>query len=634
MQARRVGPVAVVLLLLLSVGVVEAAPGPPPGAGPAGRYLVLLRDGFDIDIQTEGYSRRLGVRATHTYRHAVRGFAASLDEHQLSALRADPAVALIQADRVVELEAQTLPTGIDRVEADLSPTAKIDGLDERVDADIAIIDTGIQADHPDLNVAGGYNCTTAKPADWGDGYGHGTHVAGIAAAKDNLVGVVGVAPGARLWAVRVFDSDGFSLLSWIVCGIDWVTGQKDPTDLTKPLFEAANMSLRDAGSDDGNCGDTNGDAEHRAICRSVAAGVTYAVAAGNDRTDASQWIPAAYPEVITVSALADFNGEPGGGAPSTCSSFSSADVDDTFADFSNYGGAVDLIAPGKCIYSTYPTNKSTGTGYAVLSGTSMATPHVAGAIALYKVSHPAATPAEVQAALRAAGTLDWFTNTDPDGIHEPLLNVSSFGAPPATADFTINATPNTLSILQAGSGSSTIGTTAVGSAGTVNLTAVVSPSATGVAASLSTSSVTAGSSSALTVTVSATATTGSYTVTVIGTEGLNVHSTTVAVTVTAPPATADFTLSASPSSRSVRQGKSTSYAVTITPSGGFTGSVALSVSILPTGPGGSFSPNPVTSSSTLTVTTGSTTPKGTYTLTITGSSGSLTHTTSVTLKVR
>ncbi|MEJ7696456.1 MAG: S8 family serine peptidase [Candidatus Limnocylindrales bacterium] len=124
------------------------------------------------------------------------------------------------------------------------------------------------------------------------------------------------------------------------------------------------MSLRDAGSDDGNCGSTNGDAEHQAICRSVAAGVTYAVAAGNDRTNASQWIPAAYPEVITVSALADFNGKPGGGAPSTCSSFSSADVDDTFADFSNYGAAVDLIAPGKCIYSTYPTNKSTGTGYA------------------------------------------------------------------------------------------------------------------------------------------------------------------------------------------------------------------------------------------------------------------------------
>ncbi|MEJ7696457.1 MAG: S8 family serine peptidase [Candidatus Limnocylindrales bacterium] len=175
-----------------------------------------MRDGADVDGLTARYARRLGVRATHAYRHAVRGFAARLDAHQLSALRADPAVALIQADRVVELEAQTLPTGIDRVEADLSPTAKIDGLDERVDADIAIIDTGIQADHPDLNVAGGHNCINANPADWGDGYGHGTHVAGIAAAKDNLVGVVGVAPGARLWAVRVFDSTGFSLLSWIV----------------------------------------------------------------------------------------------------------------------------------------------------------------------------------------------------------------------------------------------------------------------------------------------------------------------------------------------------------------------------------------------------------------------------------
>lgn len=435
---RRLIVLAAVLSLLAAVDPVKAVAPVQAGQGSAAdaraadRYVVLLRDGSDVDGAIGRLSRRLAIRPDHAYRNAVRGFSAHLDAHQLAAIKADPSVALVEADRVIELESQTLPTGVDRVDADLSPTARIDGLDEPVDADIAIIDTGIQADHPDLNVAGGHNCINADPADWGDGNGHGTHVAGIAAAKDNLVGVVGVAPGARLWAVRVFDSTGFSLLSWIVCGIDWVTGQKDPADSSKPLFEAANMSLRDAGSNDGNCGYTNGDAEHQAICRSVAAGTTYAVAAGNDQTDAGQWIPAAYPEVITVSALADFNGKPGGGAPSTCSSFSSADSDDTFADFSNFGPAVDLIAPGKCIYSTYSTLKSTGTGYAVLSGTSMATPHVAGAIALYKVGHPTATPSEVQAALQAAGTLDWFTNTDPDATHERLLNVSSFGATPAT----------------------------------------------------------------------------------------------------------------------------------------------------------------------------------------------------------
>lgn len=421
MQLRR--PAALVLgaLLLLSSaagGVSPAAAGGAAGLDTAGAYIVLLRDDAEVDALVSAYARRIGLRPSQTYRNAVRGFAALLGERQLAVLRTDPAVALIEPDRVVELQAQTLPTGVDRVEADLSATARIDGVDERVDADIAIIDTGIQPNHPDLNVVGGYNCTGTKRADWADKHGHGTHVAGIAAALDNGLGVVGVAPGARLWAVRVFNKSGFSRLSWIVCGIDWVTAQKDPSDSTRPRFEVANMSLRDAGTDDGNCGYTNGDAQHRAICRSVAAGVTYVVAAGNDRSDASRWIPAAYDEVITVSALADFNGVGGGGAAWTCS----ADVDDTFADFSNFGADVDVIAPGKCIYSTYK-----GSSYGTMSGTSMATPAVAGGVALYAATHPGATPADVRTALLAAGTSDWFTYTDPDLLHEPLLDVASFG---------------------------------------------------------------------------------------------------------------------------------------------------------------------------------------------------------------
>ena len=539
---RRLIVLAAVLSLLLSVGPVNAvAPDQAGGGGStdaraADRYIVLLREGSDVDGTIGRLSRRVGIRPDHAYRNAVRGFSAHLDARQLADVKADPSVALVEADRVVQLESQTLPTGVDRVDADLSPAAQINGRDERVDADIAIIDTGIQADHPDLNVAGGHNCINADPADWGDGYGHGTHVAGIAAAKDNGIGVVGVAPGARVWAVRVFDSTGFSLLSWIVCGIDWVTGQKDPNDSTKPLFEAANMSLRDAGSDDGNCGYTNGDAEHQAICRSVAAGITYAVAAGNDGTDAGRWIPAAYPEVITVSALADFNGRPGGGAPSTCSSFGSADSDDTFADFSNFGPAVDLIAPGKCIYSTYSTALSTGTGYAVLSGTSMATPHVAGAIALYKVGHPTATPSEVQAALEAAGTLDWFTNTDPDATHERLLNVSSFGAAPG---FSISAGPSSASLPDAG-GTATYAITIVrGNGFSDSIGFVVAGLPSGATATFSANPVSdlAGLTSLLSVTVPAALAPATYRLAITGASG-TLSSTASVTLVKTPPALA------------------------------------------------------------------------------------------------
>jgi len=515
-------------MLALLVAVALATPSSTSSAGGvASSYLVVLSDGADVDVVQRRARLRALVVPVHTYRHALRGFSASLTAAQVAFLRGDPAVAFIEADRAVSLADQRLPTGVDRVEADQSPTAGIEGTDSRVNADIAIIDTGIEKDHEDLNVAGGVNCTdtaSTAPTDWGDGHGHGTHVAGIAGALDNGIGVVGVAPGARLWAVRVFRADGSSLLSWIVCGIDWVTGQKDEAEL--PIFEAANMSLRDEGTDDGACGSINGDAEHKSICASVAAGVAYAVAAGNDSTTASKWIPAAYDEVITVSALADFNGTGGGGAPSTCSSFRSRDSDDTFADFSNYGPDIDLIAPGKCIYSTYPTSKSTGTGYAVLSGTSMAAPHVAGAIALYRAEHPGLTPTDVKAALQGAGTLDWFTSTDPDAVHERLLNVSSFGRTP---DFSLSASPASVTVNRSG-GTARYTVDAIrgnGFNGDIALSLIGLPA--GVTSSFLPEVLVGleGLSSALTVTVPRTAPAGTYVLTIVGTSGDIPHSTTV-----------------------------------------------------------------------------------------------------------
>jgi len=182
------------------------------------------------------------------------------------------------------------------------------------------------------------------------------------------------------------------------------------------------MSVAKWGRDDGNCGASNGDILHAAICRLVKDGVTVVVAAANDSGDAALRVPGSYDEVITVSALADTDGRPGGLGGHRCFSWGTYDRDDTFADFSNYGSDVDLIAPGKCILSTKP-----GPTYGYSSGTSMAAPHVTGAVALYKASRPLATPAEVRESLRYLGNLNWYTRTDPDPYHEPLLNVSRIG---------------------------------------------------------------------------------------------------------------------------------------------------------------------------------------------------------------
>jgi subtilisin family serine protease len=339
------------------------------------------------------------------YSAAVKGYSATLSAAAVGALRADPQVAAVVPDREVHLDAQTLPTGINRVDGERSSTVSGNG-SGTVNVDIAILDTGIDTSHPDLNVVGGVAC---NGSGYQDGHGHGTHVAGIAAARDNGIGVVGVAPGARLWAVRVLDVSGSGSWSNVICGVDWVTRNA-------ARIEVANMSLGGSGSEPSGAGCATGDALHDAVCRSVAAGVTYTVAAGNASSNARGFVPAAYDEVITVSSLADFNGRSGGGAAATCRS----DTDDTLANSSNYGSDVDLIAPGVCIYSTY-----LGGGYRTLSGTSMASPHVAGAAALYRATHPGVSPSQVKSALRSAGNLNWNNVDDPDGIKERLLNVDA-----------------------------------------------------------------------------------------------------------------------------------------------------------------------------------------------------------------
>ena len=390
---------------------------------PKGRFIVILEGDADTGDVVERLAKRKGVKAERSFEKAIRGFTARLTPAQRTALEADSSVVAVVPDEVIEVAAQTTPTGVARIGTKANPVAKIDGVDQRVDADVAIVDTGIQSNHPDLNVVGGYNCSTTSRGVWRDVQGHGTHVAGTVAALDNGTGVVGVAPGARLWAVKILNDDGYGLLSWYVCGLDWIAAQRDPADTSRPLIEAVNMSVVKNGRDDRTCGTTSNDPLHKAICRVTSTGITVVAAAGNDSSSAAGRVPAAYNEVITVSALADLDGKAGGLGGPRCWSWGGYDKDDTFADFSNFGSDVDIIAPGKCIWSSKP-----GSTYGYSSGTSMATPAVTGAAALYKASRPNATPAEVREALIYLGNTGWSSSTDPDTYHEKLLDVSKLSA--------------------------------------------------------------------------------------------------------------------------------------------------------------------------------------------------------------
>jgi subtilisin len=393
-----------------------------------GQYIVVLKDNTpDPRAVAQEHARAHGAEVLQTYEHALKGYAARIPASSLDKVRNDSRVLFVSEDREVKASAQTTPTGVERIGGKLSSTRSGDGtgtVGGPAGVNVAIIDTGIDTSHPDLNVVGGKNCSTGK--SYQDGNGHGTHVAGTVAAKDDANGVVGVAPGANLYAVRVLNNSGSGTWSSVACGIDWATStlinpDGSPEGNPDNDIKVANMSLGGGGSattSNSNCTNGNNDALHMAICKSVKAGVTYAVAAGNESDDAANHVPAAYDEVITVSALADFNGQPGGGADATCRS----DVDDTFADFSNYGNPVDIAAPGVCIRSTWK-----GGGYNTISGTSMATPHVTGVAALYKKAHPNDTPAQVRTALTSS--TNWESgpiNGDPDSYNEGIVKASSF----------------------------------------------------------------------------------------------------------------------------------------------------------------------------------------------------------------
>jgi subtilisin len=406
---------------------------------------------------------RIRVNIDNVYASALGGFAANLTNAQVRALERDPAVEALVPDEDVTIDdgvsrvreaggirttanpRTRVPAGIRRVGAQRNALARASGRGNRVNADVAVIDTGIERSHPDLNVVGGYNCTSRNRDRWDDADGHGTHVAGIIGAKDNNLGVVGVAPGVRLWSVKVLGPSGSGRISWLVCGIDWVTSQREKGNASRAKFEVANLSISFSLPRrlDGGCSSKMHDAVHQAICRSVKRGTVYVVAAGNESHNARQNRPAAYDEVITVSAMADYDGRGGGRAARDSCPYSTPERDDGFATFSNYGPDVDLIAPGRCVLSTYPRKR-----YAWMSGTSMASPHVAGAAAVYRAMYPKATPAQVRMGLRAVATRDWRTSTDPDKVHEKAVWIGNFRSMP---DFAVaNATGSSATKVLAG----------------------------------------------------------------------------------------------------------------------------------------------------------------------------------------
>ncbi|SNR33882.1 S8 family serine peptidase [Hymenobacter mucosus] len=353
----------------------------------AGQYIVVLKDGAVGLSGSESYSEKVrkvkevgqgilkarGANAQalgYAYGHALKGFSAALSAAEANQLRADERVAYVEQDRVISLgkpagggttqPAQTTPYGITRV-----------GTADGTGKTAWVIDTGIDLDHPDLNVdvtrSKSFLTSGANYASPDDGNGHGTHVAGTIGAKNNTIGVVGVAANATVVAVRVLDSRGSGSNSGVIAGVDYVGANGKAGDV-------ANMSL----------GGGVSQALDDAVLRASAGGVLFALAAGNETDNANNHSPARVngANIYTISAM---------------------NSTDTWASFSNYGNPpVDYCMPGVSIQSTWLNG-----GYNTISGTSMATPHMAGVLLIKGKS------------FTTSGTV----KSDPDGNADPIAHL-------------------------------------------------------------------------------------------------------------------------------------------------------------------------------------------------------------------
>jgi len=372
---------------LLATPFAGAAPAPATGTvygadaatAVSGSYIVML----DQKADKAGLAKEYGGTLQRTYKSAINGFSASgLSETEAKRLAADPAVSKVVQNKKFHIDAtQDNPPswGLDRI--DQAETAG-DGAYTYPDAaggDVTayVIDTGVRVTHKDFEgrATSGFDAVD-NDEDADDGNGHGTHVAGTIAGAAH-----GVAKKAKIVAVRVLDDAGSGTTEQVVAGIDWVTANHEGPSV-------ANMSL-------GGGADPALDA---AVEKAIASGVTFAVAAGNESSDAGEGSPSRVPEAITVASSTE---------------------DDEQSSFSNFGSVVDIYAPGSDITSAWnDSDDATNT----IAGTSMATPHVVGAAAVYLGGHPDATPEEVAKALTDGATPDAISNAT-EGTANKLLKV-------------------------------------------------------------------------------------------------------------------------------------------------------------------------------------------------------------------
>ncbi|CDR05805.1 S8 family peptidase [Streptomyces iranensis] len=397
-NARRLG-LAIAAATAVTAGVFVAVPAGATTAQPAegtvygtqtknavdGSYIVMLKGGKSIKAASEGkdLAERYGGELRRSYDSAINGFSANgLSGTEAKRLAADPSVAkVVQNHRYTIKGTQEDPPswGLDRIDQeDTEGDKKYTYPDNAGEGATAyVIDTGVRTSHKDFEgrATSGFDAVdNDDSAD--DGNGHGTHVAGTIAGAEH-----GVAKKAKIVAVRVLDDQGSGTTEQVVAGIDWVTENHEGPSV-------ANMSL----------GGTPDEALDAAVQKAIDSGVTFGVAAGNESADASQSSPARVKDAITVA--------------------SSTDKDEQ-SDFSNYGDVVDIYAPGSDITSDWNTgDDATNT----ISGTSMATPHVVGAAAVYLGGHQDAKPADVSKALTDGATADKISNPG-DGTPNKLLKV-------------------------------------------------------------------------------------------------------------------------------------------------------------------------------------------------------------------